>query len=200
MRSYYIGLLAVLVMGLSCSPKNDAYQKLLTEHRSKVKTEFLADSRSPLTSEDKLAKMSYFPADIDYNCQCEITKDSVKRGIEMPTYSGISRPFYIYGKVNCKIKKQSIELTLYKSVRVVPGHPDLLFLPFKDATNDVETYGGGRYLDLEMHDIHDDKINIDFNKAYNPWCAYSDGYNCPIPPKANHLAVGVYAGEKMYLK
>ena len=75
-----------------------------------------------------------------------------------------------------------------------------LFLPFKDATNDVTTYGGGRYIDLEVGDIVDGQFVLDFNTCYNPWCAFSAGYNCPVPPRENHLAVEVKAGEKKFKK
>jgi uncharacterized protein (DUF1684 family) len=73
-----------------------------------------------------------------------------------------------------------------------------LFLPFQDETNGDDTYGGGRYMDLKITDIRDNRITLDFNKCYNPWCAYSDGYNCPVPPKSNHLPIEVKAGEKMF--
>jgi uncharacterized protein len=73
-----------------------------------------------------------------------------------------------------------------------------LFLPFKDHTNGEESYGGGRYINLYTTDIQDGKIEIDLNTCYNPWCAYSDGYNCPIPPKENHLEMEVRAGEKNF--
>ena len=72
---------------------------------------------------------------------------------------------------------------------------DHLFLPFTDNTNGVETYGGGRYIDLKIP--AGNTINIDFNKAYNPYCAYSDKYSCPIPPPENHLDIEIKAGIKL---
>jgi uncharacterized protein (DUF1684 family) len=79
----------------------------------------------------------------------------------------------------------------------MPQYKDYLYLPFKDFTNGESTYGGGRYLDFKMSDIQENQtIIIDFNKAYNPYCAYSDGYSCPIPPSENHLQVFIEAGEK----
>ena len=77
----------------------------------------------------------------------------------------------------------------------MPQYRDYLFVPFKDLTNAHETYGGGRYLDFRMKDIEGASCVLDFNKAYNPYCAYSEGYNCPIPPRENHLEVRVEAGE-----
>ncbi len=73
-----------------------------------------------------------------------------------------------------------------------------LFLPFTDLTNGDQTYGGGRYIDLSRADVEKKEVWIDFNHAYNPWCAYSDGYNCPVPPRENALPVAILAGEMMY--
>ena len=73
-----------------------------------------------------------------------------------------------------------------------------MFLPFKDFTNNEGTYGGGRYINLLDTDIKNEKIEIDLNKSYNPWCAYSDGFNCPIPPRENHIEIEVNAGEKNF--
>jgi uncharacterized protein (DUF1684 family) len=85
-----------------------------------------------------------------------------------------------------------------KETQAIPGYRDYLFIPFKDMTNGESTYGGGRYIDMRMGDIRDGSVIIDFNKCYNPWCMYSDGYNCPIPPLENHLEVPIEAGEMIW--
>jgi uncharacterized protein len=78
-------------------------------------------------------------------------------------------------------------------------YKNYLFLPFTDATTGIETYESGRYIDLQINDIKNNEVLIDFNKAYNPYCAYVSGvYNCPVPPKENHLIVAILAGEKIY--
>ena len=78
-----------------------------------------------------------------------------------------------------------------------PEYADLLFVPFKDATNGAETYGGGRYIDVKTP--KGNKVILDFNLAYNPSCAYgSDRYSCPIPPKKNFLKIPIKAGEKNF--
>lgn len=79
-------------------------------------------------------------------------------------------------------------------------YKDYLFVPFGDATSGFESYGGGRYLEFEISDIHHNKVQLDFKKAYNPYYAYTAGYNCPIPPKENFLAVSIEGGEKNYEK
>jgi uncharacterized protein (DUF1684 family) len=80
------------------------------------------------------------------------------------------------------------------------GLRDYLFIPFSDPTNYVTTYGGGRYMELRTGNIKKDSVIIDFNKCYNPYCAYSDGYSCPIPPDANKLPVAIQAGEMLFKK
>ena len=79
-------------------------------------------------------------------------------------------------------------------------YKDYLFIPFGDATSGLTSYGGGRYMDFTLADIKDNTLVIDFNKAYNPYCAYTIGYNCPIPPKENLLTEAINAGEKNYGK
>jgi uncharacterized protein (DUF1684 family) len=75
-----------------------------------------------------------------------------------------------------------------------------LFIPFTDSTSGEESYGGGRYLECFAGDIGYNLLDLDFNKAYNPYCAYGAGYNCPIPPKENDLPIAIKAGEKNYAK
>jgi uncharacterized protein (DUF1684 family) len=118
----------------------------------------------------------------------------------MPTYSGVTRTYIKYATAQCKYKKNTIQLQLYKNIHppINPLYKNNIFLPFKDLSNGDTTYGGGKYINLLDTDIKDGKIDIDFNKAYNPWCAYSDGYNCPIPPRENNLQYNITAGEKIY--
>ena len=120
----------------------------------------------------------------------------------MPTYSGKTSPYVSYGVLSFTLNGQPQQLTVFRSLRLAsnPKYRDYLFLPFKDATSGETTYGGGRYLDFRLGDIHDCQLLLDFNKAYNPYCAYSDGYSCPIPPAGNRLTVAINAGEMNYGK
>jgi uncharacterized protein (DUF1684 family) len=79
-------------------------------------------------------------------------------------------------------------------------YKNYLFIPFTDATSGTHTYEGGRYIDISIPEITDNKIIIDFNKAYNPYCCYTPGYSCPIPPKENALTIAINAGEMKYTK
>lgn len=103
-----------------------------------------------------------------------------------------------YGTLTFELDDKTYKLSVYQShsLRNNKKYKNYLFLPFTDLTNGNETYGGGRYIDFTIPDS--DVVVIDFNKAYNPYCVYSDKYSCPIPPKENHLPIKITAGIKNY--
>ena len=109
------------------------------------------------------------------------------------------RPDYVkYGEVYFSLLGKQFKLNIYQNIQLVqkPGFEKHLFLPFTDLTNGDETYGGGRYIDLQIPD--GDFIMIDFNQCYNPYCAYNHRYSCPVPPKENNMDVLVKAGVKAF--
>ena len=176
-----------------------AYQ--IEQHREHYKQDFIQDERSPLKEAD-LEYLRFFEVDSTYAVEAhfELTPDA--KPFEMATYSGMLKPYRKYGVFTFKIDSTEHQLAVYQSLRLakLPGFKDYLFLPFRDWTNGETTYGGGRYLDFKTTDIVDGKMVLDFNKCYNPWCHYSDGYNCPIPPKENHLEVEILVGERNFGK
>jgi len=119
---------------------------------------------------------------------------------ELPTYSGITKTFIKYATLSFDLGGETRDLSVYRNLEVIrmPQYKNYLFLPFKDQTSGDITYGGGRYINLSTLDIKNSKVELDFNKCYNPWCAYSDGFNCPIPPVENTLNMEILAGEKNY--
>jgi uncharacterized protein len=188
-----------LFVFLVCTPGCNSISKEIQHHRDEYKAEFLTDPRSPLKEED-LQYLDFFPANKagKVNATCVLTP--TEEPFEMPTYSGITRTYRKWCVASFRWEKDSVSVSLYENMtlRHNPVYQDYLFLPFKDETNGVSTYGGGRYLNMSKADTEDGRIIIDFNKCYNPWCAYSDGFNCPIPPRENHLSFSIEAGEKMY--
>ena len=104
--------------------------------------------------------------------------------------------YEVYGIASFELNGNGYQLNIYQShrLRETDEYKNYLFLPFNDLTNGDETYGGGRFIDLEIPD--NDSIIIDFNKAYNPYCAYNPKYSCPIPPEENDLDVHISAGIK----
>src|SRR5690606_11385211 len=105
-----------------------------------------------------------------------------------------------YATLDFLLQGEKYRLNVYQSMALIEdtAYASYLFLPFTDSTSAIETYGSGRYLNLSSDDIRNDSIEVDFNKAYNPYCAYSSGYSCPRPPEENALPVSVRAGEKNY--
>lgn len=144
----------------------------------------------------------FFPVNKDYAVTAKFTKTDDSKWFTMETSGTIKQMYRVYGTAQFKIHDTLLQLNIYQSKSLLGNseYKDYLFLPFTDLSSGNETYGGGRYIDLLLSDIKGDKINIDFNKCYNPYCAYEHGYSCPIPPKENDLIVYMKAGEKNYGK
>lgn len=178
------------------------YKEEIEAYRKHYKDDFLTDPRSPLKKKD-LKYLQFYDPDPNFNVLAIFTPDTSSMPFEMPTYSGKTKTFISYGKLDFNIDNIAYKLTVYRNLKLAEQaeYKDYLFIPFKDLTSGKETYGGGRYIDIKVQDI--DKSNVvklDFNKCYNPYCAFSDGYNCPVPPSENHLPVEIKAGEKRFGK
>lgn len=199
MPTRYLIFITLIVYACASKKTITNYSQIILQYREIYKNDFIENPRSPLIKED-LPYLDFFPVDENWRlkCSCHLVKDA--KPFELPTYSGVTRTYKHHSTAKCTYKKQYLTLSLYKNIHqpVNPLYKNHLFLPFKDESNGDTTYGGGRYLNLMDTDIIDGKIEIDFNKSYNPWCAYSDGFNCPIPPKDNHLPLEILAGEKDY--
>ncbi len=146
----------------------------------------------------------FYPADENYKINCRFEKSADTTVVIMKT-SGKKIPqkdFIRYGKLLFTIHDTALQLTVYqsKSQPITDDYKNLLFIPFTDLTSGDDTYGSGRYIDIYTNDIINNTVIIDFNKAYNPYCAYTTGYNCPIPPAENYLAGAIKAGEKTFAK
>lgn len=187
------------VLGLAQTP-DTAYQARIAAHRAHYKQEFLTEPRSPLRAQDTALLDFYAPNPV-WRCKARVERTPEAQPFDMPTYSGRKKQFVQYGLVHFKVAGQARTLAIYQNLGLMAQeeYKDHLFLPFKDHTNGDSTYGGGRYLDFKIGDIADEgALDLDFNKAYNPWCAFSDGFNCPVPPATNHLELEVPAGEKNF--
>ena len=151
--------------------------------------------QSPLNDEQQaqFKGLNYYPETEDLIIQGEVERFPYNEpAIDMETSTGDVRPYRRWGRFAFTVDGQEAALTIYSD-----GHG--LFLPFKDATNGSETYGAGRYLDTHrpgLEQISDTEIRVDFNFAYNPYCAYSPAYSCPLPPAENWAKVPIRAGEK----
>lgn len=178
-----------------------SYEQDLMRYREHYKQEFLEDKNSPLKAKDT-AYLQFYAPDEQYKVLAayEISGDTTP--FKMQTHSGKIKMYRKCGIVRFVLNDKQLSLEVYQSMDLLKqkAYSNYLFIPFNDLTNYETTYAGGRYLDLSLQDVKDGKIIIDFNKCYNPYCAYASGYSCPIPPDANKLKVRIEAGEKSYGK
>jgi uncharacterized protein (DUF1684 family) len=146
------------------------------------------------------ALLDFFQIDPAYRVVCRFESARDAAWFNIPTSSGKNKIHRKYGTLHFTIKGTPLQLSVYQSQSLLATEEfrDYLFIPFTDLTTGEETYEIGRYLECVMGDIKSNKLVLDFNKAYNPYCAYTSGYNCPIPPKENALNIAIRAGEKKY--
>lgn len=158
----------------------------------------LRDSSTHLLTVEEIGEfqgLDYFKVKPDFQITATFKKSKGKK-FEMPTSTDRTPIYRRYGYVYFEINGKKQQLEVYQNIALTKKkeYRDYLFIPFRDATSGKETYGGGRYLDFKIPKGQD--ALIDFNLSYNPYCAYSYRYSCPIPPKQNTLDVKVSAGEK----
>lgn len=191
--------LAMFLSAASTRAQDITYAVQIAEHRQHYKHEFIEDKRSPLKAEDT-ANLRFFPPDKRYKVKAKVILTPDAESFDMPTVSGKTKKYRQYAWLTFSINDTAVRLQVFQSLKLIedPKYKDHLFVPFTDGTTYTETYGGGRYLDLSLHDIQNGFIELDFNKCYNPWCAYASGYSCPIPPKENRMQVSIRAGETNY--
>ena len=137
----------------------------------------------------------YFPPDRSYTVDARLERIEEPDKLEMPTTRNLIKTFYRYAKIHFEVDGEQQELTALESSLSGDGSEGL-FIPFKDTTTGRETYGAGRYLQID--EPQTEKFVLDFNQAFNPLCNYSDAYNCTLPPRENHLEVAIRAGELTY--
>jgi len=194
---YLVTLL--LMVSIKCFAQN--HKAEIDAYRKQYMADFLDDKNSPLKKED-LQFLRFYDADSTYRVTARATMVINPPTFIMPAFSGGGANYIKYAVLNMVVNGKSIELSVYKNTAFanIATLRDYIFLPFTDETNGKETYGGGRYIDLREKDFKDNPVVIDFNKAYNPYCAFAGGYSCPKPPDENQLHMAIAAGEKKYAK
>ena len=182
------------------SSADEKYIESIEIYRKGINQEFSDPSTSPLTDEGlkHFTGLDFFPVDPNYLVKARFVLNPDPEPFEMETTTA-RRPIYVkYGEAHFSLQGEEIILEIYQSdqAKQMEEFKEHLFLPYKDLTNGEESYGGGKFIDLKIPE--GEYITIDFNKAYNPYCAYNHKYSCPIPPEANHLNIRVPAGVKAY--
>lgn len=136
----------------------------------------------------------YFTIDPIYRVNATVERIKKRNIVTLPNSNSGMETYEEFAWLNFTVNDQRQKLLVLRPSGF--GGLKVLFLAFTDETSANETYGGGRYLDVEIG--KSDKVVLDFNLAYNPYCAYTDEYSCALPPKENHLSVAVEAGEKNF--
>ena len=174
------------------APDEGAYLQEVTEHRAAIERAFREqEDPIPADKRDKLLPLPYYEVDPSYAVPAALKLADERPVFEMPTSTGKRRRMQRVGVLEFTLQGQPMTLGAF----VEEGQEIVnLFVPFADETTGVETYPAGRYLDL--HPTSTGFYTVDFNKAYNPYCAYNQTYDCPFPPSSNRLKVPIRAGEK----
>lgn len=187
----------VLVFMLYFDSQNQAdikqYTEVIGEKRSDLNSYMLTSPSSPFTDslKNSFHELNYFPPEKNYRVQAIIIPIEKKDQLIIPTSDGQKQRYRKFAYAEFKLAGKRHRLLLLKSQGT-----DVIFTAFADATSGESTYGGGRYLDLKFKNAK--QITIDFNLAYNPYCAYNPTFSCPLPPKENILPLPILAGEKNY--
>ncbi|MCF8715117.1 DUF1684 domain-containing protein [Joostella atrarenae] len=219
MRLSYIFTLAFLILFMSCKDDKKYHddkdvvevakkekdtiltaQQSILNFQEEINKEFSDAEKTPLTKEDfaGFKSLEFFPIDTSFNLVAKLERTPNEQPFLMPTTTERKSKEVLYGVLYFELQGEKFSLNVYQNqeLKETLEYRDYLFLPFSDKTNGKETYGGGRYLDLRIPE--GDSITIDFNKAYNPYCAYNKKFSCPIVPEENTLDIAVTAGVKKF--
>ena len=174
------------------------WKTAIREDREAKDEYFGSNPHSPIPPEERDAfeGLSYYRIDDSYRFELDLHEHDDKGTVTVATSTDGEREYLRWGEFRFEVDGEAVTLQAYKS----DPDDDRLWVPFRDTTSGEETYGAGRYLDLEpeTHRTDDGTWILDFNEAYNPTCAYSEQYECPLPPTENWLDVPIEAGEKAY--
>ncbi len=207
-RSLAVFLFATLLLLASCgqpekkddaaasADSSDVYTLEVRKDRLEKDKYLLTAPNTPIKASDMelFAGLSYYPVDKSFVFETVLRRLPVPEEVTIATSKDRPRIMLHLGALPFMVGAQQCELQVYAPKDTSDGN--YWFVPFIDPTNGEETYGGGRYIDID--DIASDTVFLDFNYAYNPYCAYNERYDCPIPPVENVLPVPIRAGERNY--
>jgi hypothetical protein len=188
-------VLLVLLVGIAaCTTKEIPYEDEIAAWRSE-KDRFMRSSESPVVEAERASfpALPYYPTNPEYRVPAALRVAPPEDVLDMPTSTGQRRKMQRVGALEFTLKGEALKLTAFAEANDTALLR--LFVPFGDRTNGNETYPGGRYLDLDR--TATGVYDLDFNRAYHPFCLFNSTYDCPVPPRENRLPVLVRAGEKL---
>ena len=196
--SIFVAMLAIVVYSLvgneEQKPVVAADNSYLTtiQNQRKEKDDYLkTDKESPIENKADFKGLKYFEVNPDFKVLAKLDILTTGQKINIAMTGGETEEYEAFANATFEMSGQKCALKIFKA------EDGSLFLPFKDLTTNKETYGSGRYLDLDMRMIKDNQIEIDFNRCYHPYCAYNHTFTCPVPPAENLVNVEVKAGERL---
>ncbi|MUU78079.1 DUF1684 domain-containing protein [Winogradskyella endarachnes] len=199
MKNWY--LLFLMVFALNCSQGKQPIKEG-TAWQMKMNADFKDATKSPLKNKDRktFKGLDFFTFDSTLVVTATLKRTPDTEWFNMKTTTDRISLERVFGVLTFKINGKLFQLNVYqgKELMTEEGFENYLFLPFIDNTNGISTYGGGRYIDLKIPE--GDSLILDFNTAYNPYCAYNEKYSCPIVPRENYIDADIKAGVKMFVK
>jgi len=193
---FAVAALFVISLGYS----QECSETASKEEQKKLNAEYADPKTSPLTKADlkTFKSLEFFPVDLKYCVTAKFKRTPNEKPFNMATTTGRKAQYVKYGELSFTLNGKQFKLDIFQSPDLIKQeeYKDYLFLPFTDNTNGEGSYAGGRYIDMKLP--KGDTIQIDFNKAYNPYCAYNHDYSCPIPPSQNFIDTDIKAGVKAY--
>jgi uncharacterized protein (DUF1684 family) len=187
-------IVVFVALGTACAAPERPYPEEIAAWRAE-KDSFMQSAESPVPADRRgtFPPLPYFPIEPEYRVPAALKVAPGDDVLEMPTSTGQRRPMRRIGTLEFTLKGVPRTLTAFAEA----AETDIrrLFVPFADLTNGAETYQGGRYLDLDR--TFTGAYDLDFNRAYHPFCVFNPTYDCPVPPRENRLPVPVRAGERL---
>ena len=187
----------IIYYSITGGESKEDFSKAILKEREEKELFMKSDSGSPFVNQkEKFTHLNYFEPDLKYKISADLAPIENKKVVVLPTSDGKEKKYLEYAFADFKLEGKKTNLLILEIMDSGP-YRGTLFLAFADDTSTKETYGAGRYIDLKKVPGAT-SITLDFNKAYNPYCAYSDDFSCPFPPKENILPIEIRAGEKSY--
>ena len=186
-------LLSIIYYFYSIELEKKAFIQNINDQRIEKNEDMYKSESSPLFNSDY--RIQYFLPNIDFKVLAKINRLANNDTIKFMTSKGTTKVYLKFALLEFKLKGKIHKLPIYKPFK--QSEKNEILLCFNDKTNGISTYEGGRYIDISFKNAQ--RIEIDFNKAYNPFCFYNAKYICPIPPKENFIDEEIIAGEKICL-